>query len=314
MNPMAKHRSAARPRTLRQDLRSAAERFRALVEYSSDAIVLLNAEGVIQFASQALGTVLGYRSDAVTGRNVTEMIHPDDRGQIEDLLRACLAEPGHSVRAVYRARHADGSWRHMEGVAVNRLDQPAVRAIVTNVRDVSDRVQAHTALRASEQRYALAARGSNDGPWDWDLLTNRVYFSTRWKTMLGYEEADIGDAPDEWFRRVHPHDQAPLRSAIEAHLQGGVAHLEHEHRMLHRNGTYVWVVARGLALRDPSRGPVRMAGSQTDISDRKEAEFRLRDQATRDALTDLPNRALFTELLGKAVEHANRDPTYRFAV
>jgi diguanylate cyclase (GGDEF)-like protein/PAS domain S-box-containing protein len=290
------------------------ELFRALVENSCDAVVLLDATGVIQFASQSTATVLGYRPRQLIGRPVLELVHPDDRPHTESLLATCLAEPGRSVRAEYRARHADGSWRHLEGVGVNRLDDPTVKAIVANFRDATDRMHAHAALRASEQRYALAARGANDGLWDWDVESDRIYYSTRWKTMLGYSEGEVGDSPEEWFRRVHQHDISGLLGAIDAHLLGGAAHLEHEHRMLRKNGVYAWVVARGLALRDPGRGPVRMAGSQTDISDRKEAEFRLREQATRDGLTDLPNRALFTELLTQAVEHTRHDPDHRFAI
>ncbi len=302
-----------RPRA-QENLRVAAERFRALVEHSYDAVVLLDAAGVIQFASQSTATVLGYEPEQLVGRQVLDLVHPEDRPHTESWLAALVGEPGRSVRAEYRARHADGSWRHMEGVGVNRLKDPSVQAIVANFRDVTDRIQAHAALHASEQRYALAARGANDGLWDWDLETNRVYYSSRWKTMLGYAEGEIGDSPDEWLHRVHPHDIGGLRAAMDGHLTGGVPHFEHEHRMLHKGGVYVWVVARGLALRDLARGPVRMAGSQTDISDRKEAEFRLREQATRDALTDLPNRALFTELLTQAIEHAHRDAGYRFAV
>lgn len=89
-------------------------------------------------------------------------------------------------------------------------------------------------FRESEERYALAARGANDGLWDWDLLKNKAYFSPRWKSMLGWDENDIGDDPDEWFKRVHPDDIDRVRADINAHLEGLIPHYEDEYRMLHR--------------------------------------------------------------------------------
>lgn len=294
--------------------RASEQRFRALVEQSSDAIALLDADGVIRYASKSTERVLGYLPDELAGTRALDLVHPDDLEPARRLFAQSLGTPGASVRAEYRSRHKDGSWRMLEGVGVNRLDDPSVRAIVANFRDVTERKVAEAALRASEQRYALAARGANDGLWDWDLASDRVYYSPRWKAMLGYEEGEVGDQPHEWLSRVHSLDVGELRGAIQAHLAGRTPHLEHEHRVLHKDGDYRWVVCRGLAVRDAGGQPVRMAGSQTDVTDRKAAEARLRDQAVRDALTGLPNRALFRELLAQAVEHAERTPSYQFAV
>lgn len=297
-----------------EELRSSEERFRALVEHSSDAVLLVDGGGLVRFASHSTAAVLGYSPEGMAGQRLLTLVHEGDRMRAEAAFAECLERPGHVVRGEYRVQRADGTWRVIEGINSNRLDDPAVRAMVVNVRDITDRKQAEAALRASEQRYALAARGANDGLWDWDLITHRVYYSPRWKAMLGHDESEIGDSPDEWLNRVHPRDVAPLRAAIDAHLAGQLPHFQFEYRIRHKEGVYIWAVTRGLALRDPSGAPLRMAGSQTDISDRKQAELRLRDQATRDALTDLPNRALFSELLAQAVEHARRDPQYRFAV
>jgi diguanylate cyclase (GGDEF)-like protein/PAS domain S-box-containing protein len=296
------------------ELRTSEERFRALVEHAHDAVLLLDRDGVARFASQSTAGVLGYSAEGIAEQRLFGLVHPEDRARMEASFAECLATPGHVVRGEYRMRHADGGWRAIESVGANRLAEAAVSAVVVTLRDITDRKQAEAALRASEQRYALAARGTNDGLWDWDLATNRVYYSPRWKGMLGYDEAAIGDSPDEWFTRVHAKDLTPLRAAIDAHLAGTLPHFEFEYRIRHREGIYLWTVARGLALRDPSGIPVRVAGSQTDVSDRKRAERRLRDQATRDPLTDLPNRLLFSELLAQAVAHARRDPAYRYAV
>ncbi|HYH08219.1 MAG TPA: EAL domain-containing protein [Thermoanaerobaculia bacterium] len=170
------------------------------------------------------------------------------------------------------------------------------------------------ALRESEERYALSARGANDGLWVWDLRANDVYYSPRWKSMLGHAEEEIGATPEEWFSRVHPDDAQILRSAVELHLRGETPHLESEHRMLCRDGSYRWMLSRGLAVRGANGEATRIAGSQTDVTDRKIAVERLTHDAFHDALTQLPNRALFMDRLARAIEAHRRHPESLFAV
>jgi diguanylate cyclase (GGDEF)-like protein/PAS domain S-box-containing protein len=152
------------------------------------------------------------------------------------------------------------------------------------------------ALRESEERYALAADGANDGLWDWDLTTNQVYFSSRWKAMLGFEEGEIGNQIDEWFKRVHPDDIESLRAKISEHMDGKSPHFEKEHRILHRDGSYRWMVSRGLGVRTENGPPTRMAGSQRDVT----------TERVSDPLTQLPNRLLFQDRLGCLLERAKR--------
>ncbi len=169
-------------------------------------------------------------------------------------------------------------------------------------------------LQQSEERYALAERGANDGLWDWDLRSETVYYSPRWKSMLGYHEHEIGASKTEWFSRVNPEDLEQLKVELSKHLEGLVPHFENEHRILHRDGTYHWVLSRGLAVKDGEGTAYRIAGSQTDITDRKLAEEQLMHDALHDALTGLPNRALFMDRLGRAIEHTKRREEYLFAV
>jgi diguanylate cyclase (GGDEF)-like protein/PAS domain S-box-containing protein len=180
--------------------------------------------------------------------------------------------------------------------------------------DITDHKQFEEALQESQERYALAMRGANDGLWDWDLRTNKIYFSPRWKAMLGYEESEISSSPDEWFSRVHSNEKTWLLAQIEAHLKGHTLHLEIEHRMQHRNGSYRWILCRGLAVRDSNQKAYRMAGSQTDITERKQTEEQLLHNALHDSLTGLSNRALFMDRLKQAIERTKRLADYRFAI
>ncbi|OLE52875.1 MAG: hypothetical protein AUG51_15950 [Acidobacteria bacterium 13_1_20CM_3_53_8] len=186
--------------------------------------------------------------------------------------------------------------------------------LIAKVTRLTERARFDAAIRESEERYALAARGANDGLWDWDLRTNEIYFSTRWKSMLGYEDGEIGACAEEWLKRVHTDDEEALKAEIQSHIDGGSAHFEMEHRMLHRDGSYRWMLSRGMVVRNSEGRAYRMAGSQTDITERKRAEERLLHDAFHDALTGLPNRALFMDRLSHAVERAKRHDDYSFAV
>jgi len=150
------------------------------------------------------------------------------------------------------------------------------------------------ALHESEERYSLAARAANDGLWDWDLATGKVYFSPRWKSMLGWEEHEIGDSPNEWFSRIHPDDVDRVRSDISAYLEELTTHYEDEYRILHRDGNYLWMLGRAFAVREEKGKAYRMAGSQTDITRGKVV----------DVLTGLPNRVLFIDRLARSFDRA----------
>jgi diguanylate cyclase (GGDEF)-like protein/PAS domain S-box-containing protein len=148
----------------------------------------------------------------------------------------------------------------------------------------------------SEERYALAARGANDGLWDWNLLTGKIYFSHRWNHMLGYPENDVWSGPEEWFSHIHPDDRERVRAEIDAHRENKTPEFVSEYRMRHKSGGYIWTLSRGIAIRDASGKAIRMAGSQTDVTEGKIA----------DPLTRIPNRLYFLDRLESAIESASR--------
>ncbi|MGH2888596.1 MAG: diguanylate cyclase domain-containing protein, partial [Solirubrobacteraceae bacterium] len=173
-----------------------------------------------------------------------------------------------------------------------------------------------TELARSEERYSLAIRAANDGIWDWDLIDGTFYVSPRWCAIMGRAQADAARdrEPATWFDVVHPGDLPRLRAAIDAHLAGRTAHLLIEHRMRHADGGWRWVVARGLASRDERAAPVRMAGSLSDVTDRRMAQRRLAHDALHDTLTGMPNRTLFADRVAQALRRARRDPSAACAV
>jgi diguanylate cyclase (GGDEF)-like protein/PAS domain S-box-containing protein len=159
------------------------------------------------------------------------------------------------------------------------------------------------------ERYALAVRGANDGIWDWHLVADRIYVSPRWQAIVGEPEHAREQDPSAWFDRVHADDLPKLRSAIATYLAGGAPYLRCEHRVRHADGTWRWVMVRGIAIRGVDGKPARMAGSLSDITDRHLVQVRLRHEALHDALTGLPNRTLFLDRVTHSLQQSIRDPS-----
>ncbi|ANQ83766.1 EAL domain-containing protein [Azoarcus olearius] len=169
-------------------------------------------------------------------------------------------------------------------------------------------------LRTSEERYALALRGANDGLWDWDLPTGQVYFSERFCEIVGRDMSGFSNAQDALASYLHPDELETYREVMRAHLRGESAQFMLEHRIRQGDGKVRWVMTRGVAQRDAGGRATRMAGSISDIDLRKRAEQQLVHDALHDGLTGLPNRALFIEHVQQALGHQRRDENARFAV
>jgi len=182
--------------------------------------------------------------------------------------------------------------------------EEAERVHEEELRLLRSREAFQEALRESEERYALAARGSKDGLWDWNLITGRIYFSQRWKTMLGYRDEEISDDPSEWLGRLHSSEIERVKTALDAHCAGRTPDFQSEHRVRHRDGAYRWMLTRGVAVFNENGRPARMAGSQTDVTAGKVA----------DALTGLPNRLFLLDKLRQSIDRMREQPDARFAV
>jgi len=201
-------------------------------------------------------------------------------------------------------------------LAAAELDLPTLER---SIRWALRHHRATADLARSEERYSLAIRAANDGIWDWDLVADTLCLSPRWWSIVGRwrgsEEHDQRDeVPAAWLDLIHPADAPRVRAAIAAHLDGRTPHLEVEHRIRRADGGWRWVAARGLAIRAADGTPTRMAGSLSDVNERRVAQAQLAHDALHDTLTGLPNRTLFADRVDQTLQRARRDPRAACAV
>jgi diguanylate cyclase (GGDEF)-like protein/PAS domain S-box-containing protein len=179
-------------------------------------------------------------------------------------------------------------------------------AVIAHV-DITSNKRAEAALAESEERWKFALEGTGEGVWDWNLQTGKALFSRRWKEMFGYSEGDIGDAASEWESRVHPDDLPGVMERIHEHLDGKTPIATSEFRMRCRDGSWRWTLGRGkLVSRGPDGQPLRIVGTNVDITERKSMEEQLHLLAFYDTLTLLPNRRLLDNRLGQALAACRR--------
>ncbi len=281
-----------------------------------DGIITIDQLGLIRDFNPSAAVIFGYQPSEVVGKTITMLMPEPYRSEHDDYVRRYLATGVGSVVGQRRelvGLRKDGTIFPIE-ISISELKVGHQRHFTGVVRDITERKEAERALRASEERYALAARGANDGLWDWNLEDNTIYFSPRFKGMLGYREDEIGNSPDEWMNRIHRDDVDQFCDDVDAHLSGRTVTFQSEYRIRRKSGEILRMLARGVAVRHEDGTPYRMAGSQSDITDRKQAEERLIHDALHDAMTGLPNRTLLLDRLGQALARIKRNPESSFAM
>jgi diguanylate cyclase (GGDEF)-like protein/PAS domain S-box-containing protein len=286
------------------------EKFRALVQNSKDIITIHDPDGRTLYESPSAERILGYGPGGLIGKNPFSIIHPREADAAREAFQRLVKMKSHDAEfsMELRYRKADGTWIYLETVGVNRLHYPGINGIVLTSRDVTERKLAEQALKASEQRYMLAMEGASDGMWEVDTVAKTLYVSPRLRSMLGYREEEL-TTPAAWEALIHPQDLEAYRRALHEHLSGASPHLECEFRMRAADGEYRWVFCRGKAARDKYGKPLRVAGSVIDVTERKRAEARIEQLATRDPLTALPNRVLLHDRLQQHLIGCQRSGT-----
>jgi|CXWL01.1.fsa_nt_gi PAS domain S-box-containing protein len=286
-------------------LRGSEERLRLSLEAANQGIYDLNVQSGEALVSSGYATMLGY--DPATFHEThaawIERLHPDDRDRVTEYYRAYVAGTIPEYRVEFRQRTRGRGWRWI--LSLGRIVERDARGeplrMLGTHTDITERKQMEEALRASEDRFNLAVRGSNTGIWDWDLRTGKTYFSPLWKSMLGYEEHELRGELFEWEERLHPDDRKRSSATVRAYLEGATSQYELEHRLRHKNGSYRWIMARGVSICDTEGKPYRMAGSHIDITEQKQTQEALAnsERQLRTVLDALPVGVWFTDQSGR---------------
>ncbi len=267
--------------------------FDDILHSMGEALIVTDTAHNIRTVNEATLALTGYTSDELVGRPLTKLLDwrasDEISGDLHSREQQMYAKAGPPVPVLV-------SWAYLSG--------SSGKGLVCLAQDISEQKKVENQLRAAQERYALAVFGANDGLWDWDLTSNELYLSPRWKEMLGFAPDELTNVPETWIARLHPEDRDRVQREWQEHFADRSTVFESEHRMLHRDGSYRWMLSRGMAVRGPDGKAKRMAGSQTDMTKNKAS----------DALTGLANRLLFTERLSQAMRDSNRGLHLNYAV
>lgn len=219
------------------------------------------------------GTLMYDNDGVIHGRNADKLRLFSNVGKIDIQGHAWTLAVTSTPTFEARIDHTKPLIVALAGVVISFLFFAVVWYLATH-RSRALKLAGHMtdAFRRSEERFELAIRGANDGLWDWHIQTDIVYFSPRWKAMLGYTEDEVGDTIGEWNKRIHPDDLARVEDEVKSYLDGNKAHYQSEYRVRHKEGRDVWILDRGIAQRDAQGKAYRMVGIYTDISPQKKMD------------------------------------------
>jgi PAS domain S-box-containing protein len=239
----------------------------------------------LEYVSPNCEALFGYPASDMTapGFLYTGLLHPEDLPHAAEEVRRHLDAATPTWEQRYRILRPDGQVRWVyDFTTVERDARGELLHLRGYVLDQTNQVLSEQALRESELRWQFALEGAGDGLWDWNALTNKVFFSKHWKTMLGYAEHEIGDSLHEWDSRIHPEDRERCFADLERHFSGETEYYQNEHRMRCKDGSYRWILDRGKTIQWSAEGkPLRVIGTHTDISARKATEEALREAELR---------------------------------
>lgn len=298
-----------------ETMKKSEEQVRLLLNSTAEAIYGIDLEGNCTFANPACLRILGYTYlGQVLGKNMHNLIHhsrPD--GSPLAVTECRMSQALRQGQGVHRDDEvfwrANGTSFPAEYRSYPQIVNGEMTGAVVSFSDISERKQAEAMLARERQRLAYILEGTNVGTWEWNVQTGETVFNERWAEIIGYTLAEIVPLSIEtWMRLAHPDDLAVSGELLKRHFAGELPYYEHEARMRHKDGDWVWVLDRGKVATWTDDGkPLMMFGTHQDITERKLTEEKVRHMATHDALTGLPSLRLAKDRLAMALSLARRN-------
>ena len=267
-----------------------------IIDFLPDATAVIDSEGKVVAWNQAIEKMTGVSKEEMVGQGDHAYSIPfygTRRSTLSDLLILDDEELKKKYDYVTRIGKSlytegfcsalnEGKGAHVWATATSITDDKGNRVgAIESIRDITEHKRVEEALRESVQRYELVMDGSSAGLWDSDVVNKRIHFSSHWKAMRGYTDAEIGDSKEEWSSRIHPDDAPRVIATMEAHFAGQTEVYEEEYRVRCKDGSYIWVLDRGKVVRDAAGRVIRNVGSEIDITERKRTEDALRQSEER---------------------------------
>jgi len=251
-----------------QALRESENYYRTLFGNTGTAMVIYDKDTVIRSCNAQYEALVGFSKEEIVEKmNWQDFIAPEDQERVLEYHRRRTAGDPDIPRDYEFSLLGHNKERKYIHVYVEMI--PGTTDRVCSMLDITDRKRTEQALRTSEERYELVVRGANDGIWDWDLETNAVYYSPRYKEIIGFTDEEFPNSAESWLNQVHPDDTEHTIAANRECIDGSGDLFEVEYRMLHKDGTYRWIHGRGAGVMDDNGKIYRLAGTHTDITERK---------------------------------------------
>lgn len=270
------------------DLQESESAFRGAFEQAAVGIAHVALDGTWIRVNQKLCDIVGRTDEELKNRTFKDVTHPDDIDADLEYVKRTLAGELDTYSMEKRYLHASGEsvWVNLT-VSLIRNHEQEPQYFVSVIEDISDRKASEAALAESEERFELAMRGANDGLWDWDIHTNKIYYSPRWKSMLGYEEHELEGILETATALIHPEDRGPLFERLDEYFASDDTTFEVECRMKYKDGPYIDILSRAIIVRDQNGNAVRAVGTHVDVTQRnRDAQEIERFKSTLDRIDD----------------------------
>ncbi len=275
-NLIKAYRNEASRQQAEQEKEASENKLQALLTHSSDIVSIFNREGQLIYNSPAAEKIYGFSLEEMQQMRTFYLIHPDDRARVGKSFSQLLDYPRETITVQYRYQTKSNEYIWIETVASNQLDNPEIKGIVANSRDIKERKQVEEALRESEQKFRQLAENIHEVFWMTDISKSdpndqkSVYVSPAYQEIWGYNPEDIYENASQWIEAIHPDDRERVKHEFaQKLLKGG---FDFQYRIIRPDGTLRWIRDRGFPVKSQSGDLVRITGLAQDITEQKERE------------------------------------------